>query len=224
MKVLFVEDEEQLAKGAIQYLRDMKMIVDWAATFSDASEKISINTYDYILLDLGLPDGDGMDLFPEIKEYQQDALVIILTARDEVNDKVRAFEKGADDYLPKPFSLLELKARMQAILRRKSGWNNDLISIGDFTLDINSASVSHKGTSIPLTKKEFNLLHFLIIHKNRVINRYQLAEHLWGDHIEDEYQSNFINVHIKNLRKKLGEADNIDWLETVRGVGYRINV
>jgi DNA-binding response OmpR family regulator len=224
MKVLFVEDEEQLAKGAIQYLRDMKMIVDWAATFSDASEKISINTYDYILLDLGLPDGDGMDLFPEIKEYQQDALVIILTARDEVNDKVRAFEKGADDYLPKPFSLLELKARMQAILRRKSGWNNDLISIGDFTLDINSASVSHKGTSIPLTKKEFNLLHFLIIHKNRVINRYQLAEHLWGDHIEDEYQSNFINVHIKNLRKKLGEVDNIDWLETVRGVGYRINV
>jgi len=224
MKVLFVEDEEQLAKGAIQYLQDMKMIVDWAATFSDASEKISINTYDYILLDLGLPDGNGMDLFPEIKKFQKDALVIILTARDEVNDKVLAFEKGADDYLPKPFSLLELKARMQAILRRKSGWNNDLITIGDFTLDLNSAAVSHNGTSISLTKKEFNLLHFLIIHKNRVINRYQLAEHLWGDHIEDEYQSNFINVHIKNLRKKLGEVDNIDWLETVRGVGYRVNV
>lgn len=223
MKVLFVEDEEQLAKGAIQYLQGMNMIVDWAATFADASEKISINTYDFILLDLGLPDGNGMDLFPEIKQYQENALIIILTARDEVNDKVMAFEKGADDYLPKPFSLLELKARMQAILRRKSGWINDLITIGEFTLDVNSAAVNHKGNPIGLTKKEFNLLHFLIIHKNRVINRYQLAEHLWGDHIEDEYQSNFINVHIKNIRKKLGDAANTDWLETVRGVGYRVN-
>lgn len=224
MKVLFVEDEEQLAKGAISYLQEIKMIVDWAATFSDASEKIAVNSYDFILLDLGLPDGDGMDLFPEIRENQKDALVIILTARDEVNDKVMALEQGADDYLPKPFSLLELKARMQAILRRKSGWSNDLMTIGEFTLDVNSAAVSHNGTTIPLTKKEFNLLHFLILHKNRVINRYQLAEHLWGDHIEDEYQSNFINVHIKNLRKKLGEVANIDWLETVRGVGYRVNV
>jgi len=224
MKVLFVEDEEQLAKGAISYLQEIKMIVDWAPTFSAASEKISVNSYDFILLDLGLPDGDGMDLFPEIKQYQKDALVIILTARDEVNDKVMALEKGADDYLPKPFSLLELKARMQAILRRKSGWNDDFISIGEFTLNLNSASVNHNGTTIPLTKKEFNLLHFLILHKNRVINRYQLAEHLWGDHIEDEYQSNFINVHIKNLRKKLGEVANTDWLETVRGIGYRVNV
>jgi len=224
MKVLLVEDEKQLAIGLISYLEEIKMIVDWAQTLNEASEKISVSTYDFIFLDLGLPDGDGMDLFPDIKEFQENALVIILTARDEVNDKVLAFEKGADDYLPKPFSLLELKARMQAILRRKSGWNNDLINFGEFTLDINSAAVSHNGKSVGLTKKEFKLLHFLIIHKNRVINRYQLAEHLWGDHIEDEYQSNFINVHIKNLRKKLGDSASTDWLETVRGVGYKVNV
>jgi DNA-binding response OmpR family regulator len=223
MRTLLIEDESQLAKEIISYLQENQMIVDWAANLEDASEQIAINPYDYILLDLGLPDGDGMDLLPEIAEFQENALVIILTARSEVSDKVLAFEKGADDYLPKPFSLLELKARMQAILRRKSGWKNDQLTIGDFTLDLNSATVSYNGTAINLTKKEFNLLHFLVIHKNRVINRFQLAEHLWGDHIEDDYQSNFINVHIKNLRKKLAEFAEVDWLETVRGVGYKVN-
>jgi DNA-binding response OmpR family regulator len=223
MRTLLIEDESQLAKEIISYLQENQMIVDWAANLEDASEQIAINPYDYILLDLGLPDGDGMDLLPEIAEFQENALVIILTARSEVSDKVLAFEKGADDYLPKPFSLLELKARMQAILRRKSGWKNDQLTIGDFTLDLNSATVSYNGTAINLTKKEFNLLHFLVIHKHRVINRFQLAEHLWGDHIEDDYQSNFINVHIKNLRKKLAEFAEVDWLETVRGVGYKVN-
>lgn len=222
MRVLIVEDEKPLAKEIVFYLKENEWICDWAANFLDASENIAVNPYDFILLDLGLPDGNGMDLLNEIHDHQKNAIVIILTARSEVSDKVEALQKGADDYLPKPFSLLELQARMQAILRRKSGWNNEQMSIGEFTLDIHNSVVIHKGQRVHLTKKEFGLLYFLLIHKNRVINRFQLAEHLWGDHIEDEYQSNFINVHIKNIRKKLGSFASVDWLETIRGIGYRI--
>lgn len=224
MRVLIVEDEKPLAKEIIFYLKKNEMVCDWAANFSAASENLAVNPYDFILLDLGLPDGNGMELLKEIQHGQKNALVIILTARSEVDDKVEALQKGADDYLPKPFSLLELKARMQAILRRKSGWINETMTVGAFSLDIHNAAITHQSQEIHLTKKEFSLLHFLLIHKNRVITRFQLAEHLWGDHIEDEYQSNFINVHIKNIRKKLGAHAPVDWLETVRGIGYRIQV
>lgn len=222
MRILLIEDEKQLAKEIKAFLRDEGYIVDHSERHADASENIAINTYDFILLDLGLPDGDGMGLLTEIQKAQPHAVTIILTARTEVNDRVLGLEKGADDYLAKPFSLLELKARMAAILRRKSGWNREEINIGSFKLDLGSRKVIFGESEINLTKKEFNVLHFLILHKNRVINRYQLSEHLWGDHIEDDYQSNFIDVHIKNIRKKLGEFGDVSWLETIRGIGYKI--
>jgi DNA-binding response OmpR family regulator len=222
MRVLLVEDEKKLADEIAGYLKKEGYVCDRSLTFSSASENIAVSAYDFILLDLGLPDGEGLDLIFEIKKNQENAIIIILTARSEISDRVEGLEKGADDYLPKPFSLLELKARMQAIVRRKSGWNKEEITIGSFMLDLGSKTVSYSGNPISLTKKEFNVLHFLVIHKNRVINRYQLAEHLWGDHIEDDYQSNFIDVHIKNIRKKLGEFAPVDWLETIRGIGYKI--
>lgn len=222
MRVLLVEDEKLLAKEVIGYLEEEQTVCDWEANYRGASEKIAVNQYDFILLDLGLPDGDGISLLDEIKTHQGQAITIILTARAEIKDRVLGLERGADDYLSKPFSLLELKARMQAILRRKSGWNKEEINIGDFVLDLNSRTVACKGEEINLTNKEFNVLHFLLIHPNRVINRFQLAEHIWGDHIEDDYQSNYIDVHIKNIRKKLGGHASVDWLETVRGVGYKI--
>ena len=222
MRILLIEDEKQLAKEVKAFLREEGYILDHAERLADASENIAVNTYDFILLDLGLPDGDGMNLLPEIRKSQPNVVTIILTARTEVNDRVSGLENGADDYLPKPFSLLELKARMTAILRRKSGWNREEINIGSFKLDLGSRKVIFGESEINLTKKEFNVLHFLLIHKNRVINRYQLSEHLWGDHIEDDYQSNFIDVHIKNIRKKLGEFGDVAWLETIRGIGYKI--
>lgn len=222
MRVLLVEDEKKLSEEIAGYLRSEDYVCDSSPTFASASENIAINPYDFVLLDLGLPDGEGLNLIDEIKKYQENAIIIILTARSEISDRVEGLEKGADDYLPKPFSLLELKARMQAIVRRKSGWNKEEIAIGGFDLDLGNKTVSYLGKPINLTKKEFNVLHFLLIHKNRVINRYQLAEHLWGDHIEDDYQSNFIDVHIKNIRKKLGEYASVDWLETIRGIGYKI--
>jgi DNA-binding response OmpR family regulator len=222
MRILLVEDERTLASEICAYLKSEGFVCDHSATLASASENIAVNSYDFILLDLGLPDGEGLNLLFEAKKAQKNVIIIILTARSEISDRVEGLEKGADDYLAKPFSLLELKARMQAIIRRKSGWLKEEINIGNFTLDLGNKTVSFSGNQINLTKKEFTVLHFLLIHKNRVINRFQLAEHLWGDTNEDDYQSNFIDVHIKNIRKKLGEYAAVDWLETIRGIGYKI--
>lgn len=224
MRVLIVEDEAPLSKEISHFLQEENMIADIASSLRNASEQIAINPYDFILLDLGLPDGDGMQLFEGIRRYQESPIVIILTARSETQDRIQGLEKGADDYLPKPFSLLELKARMQAILRRKSGWNSEIIEFGGFRMDIQGKTLYFKNKIINLTAKEYNLLHFMLLNKNRVLTRFQLAEHLWGDHVEDEYQSNFIDVHIKNIRKKMSQHEELTWLETVRGVGYKVQL
>jgi DNA-binding response OmpR family regulator len=139
-----------------------------------------------------------------------------------VEDKIKGLDLGADDYIAKPFSLAELSARMQAILRRKHGLKNNTMQVHDFIIDIQNRTVNANDTNINLTKKEFDLFHYLALHKNRVLTRMQLTEHIWGDVLEDDYESNYIDVHIKNLRKKLSAAAPIDWFETVRGIGYKI--
>lgn len=222
MRILLVEDERSLAKEIHDFLQSEHHVLDEVRTKKAASENLAVNSYDFVLLDLGLPDGDGLDLLQEVTRYQENASVIILTARTEVGDKLLGFESGADDYLSKPFSLLELKARMQAILRRKSGWKKDVIQLAGFEIHLNEPLISFKGQEVKLTKKEYILLQFMLINKNRVLNRFQLAEHLWGDHLDDDYQSNYIDVHVKNIRKKLGAFGPVDWLETVRGLGYKV--
>ena len=222
MRILLVEDERSLAKEIHDFLQSEHHVLDEVRTKKAASENLAVNSYDFVLLDLGLPDGDGLDLLKEVTRYQENASVIILTARTEVGDKLLGFESGADDYLSKPFSLLELKARMQAILRRKSGWKKDVIQLAGFEIHLNEPLISFEGQEIKLTKKEYILLQFMLINKNRVLNRFQLAEHLWGDHLDDDYQSNYIDVHVKNIRKKLGVFGPVDWLETVRGLGYKV--
>jgi DNA-binding response OmpR family regulator len=224
MRILLVEDEPALAKEIQEFLQSENHVVDLVSTKKAASENLAVNSYDFALVDLGLPDGDGLDLLQEVNRYQENASVIILTARTEVGDKLLGFESGADDYLSKPFSLLELKARMQAILRRKSGWKKDVVQLAGFEIHLNEPLVSFEGQEIKLTKKEYILLQFMLINKNRVLNRFQLAEHLWGDHLDDDYQSNYIDVHVKNIRKKLGSFGAVDWIETVRGLGYKIIV
>ena len=222
MRILLVEDERSLAKEIHDFLQSESHVLDEVSTKKAASENLAVNSYDFVLLDLGLPDGDGLDLLQEVTRYQENASVIILTARTEVGDKLLGFESGADDYLSKPFSLLELKARMQAILRRKSGWKKDVIQLAGFEIHLNEPLISFEGQEIKLTKKEYILLQFMLINKNRVLNRFQLAEHLWGDQLDDDYQSNYIDVHVKNIRKKLGSFGPVDWLETVRGRGYKL--
>ena len=223
MNVLIVEDERSLSHEMEIYLSRQNFNCYVAFNGKSASDKIHANSYDFILLDLGLPDMDGMELLKESKKAGIESAFIVLTARGEVEDKIAGLDLGADDYISKPFSLAELHSRMQAILRRKHGLKSNVIHIHDFEIDIQNRTVHCAGQSINLTKKEFDLLHYLALHKNRVLTRIQLTEHIWGDVLEDDYESNYIDVHVKNLRKKLSAHASTDWFETVRGVGYRVN-
>jgi DNA-binding response OmpR family regulator len=224
MHVLIIEDEINLAKELQHFLAKAHYHCDLALTGADASEKIAVNLYDFVLLDLGLPDYEGLDLLAEARQIGQEAAFIILTARGELDDRLKGLDLGADDYLAKPFSLLELHARMQAITRRKFGLKQTKLTIGDFEVDTSNYTIRHNQDNINLTKKELDILTYLLLHKNRVLTRLQLSEHIWGNILEDDYDSNYIDVHIKNIRKKLGAHADVGWLETVRGLGYKINV
>ncbi|MFI5161167.1 MAG: response regulator transcription factor [Sphingobacteriales bacterium] len=225
MNVLIVEDEKALTAELELFLTGNNYICETSFDGRTASEKIASNLYDFILIDLGLPDYDGLDLLKEAKRYNPEAACIILTARAEVNDRIKGLDLGADDYLPKPFSLLELQSRMQAIIRRKFGLKNSVVILGEFVIDLTNRTVTHEGAVVnSITKKEFDLVAYMLLHKNRTLTRSQLSEHIWGSVVNDDYDSNYIDAHIKNIRKKLNAYSSPDWLETVRGLGYRINI
>jgi DNA-binding response OmpR family regulator len=221
MRILIVEDEKSLASEIKQFLEKEEYNCDLAHTGNEASELIAVNPYDFVLLDIGLPDYNGLDLIKEAKEYQSEAYFIVITARGELEDKIKGFDLGADDYLPKPFSLLELLSRLQAITRRKFGQKMSIIEFGDFSLDTTKRSLHFKDQSVDLTKKEYKILSYLVLNKNRVLDRLQLTEHVWGVFFEDDYDSNYIDVHIKNIRKKLAKFDDTIRIKTVRGIGYK---
>jgi DNA-binding response OmpR family regulator len=223
MNLLIVEDEKSLATEIASYLKRENFLCDISNTGRDASEKISVNLYDFVLLDLGLPDYNGLDLIREARRNNIDVSFIIITARGSVDDKVKGLDLGADDYLAKPFSLVELHSRIMAVSRRKFHISKQEIPIGDFTLEIQSRKLLCKGQEVDLTKKEFDLLQYLVINKNKVLTRQQLYEHIWGNILDDQYDSNFIDVHVKNVRKKLARHSHVQWLETVRGIGYRVS-
>lgn len=222
MKVLLIEDEKTLAYEIEAFLKKAFYICDMAHNARKGLEMLGMNPYDFILLDLGLPDIDGLKVLQEAKKLNPEAAYIILTARGNIEDRILGLDLGADDYLPKPFSLLELQSRMQAISRRKFNLNTQEITLGEFALDLQKRIVSHSQNEVELTRKEFDLLSYLLLHKNRVLTRMQLSEHIWGSFADDDYDSNYIDVHIKNIRKKLGAFGPVEWLETVRGVGYKI--
>src|SRR5215469_810694 len=225
MNVLIIEDEKALADELEIFLSNSNYICETCFTGRAASEKIATNLYDFILIDLGLPDYDGLDLLKEAKKNNPEAICIILTARAEVYDRVKGLDLGADDYLPKPFSLLELQSRMQAITRRRFGLKQNLVELGGFLINLTDRTISYANSEIPaITKKEFDLIAYLILHKNRTLTRSQLGEHIWGSIINDDYDSNYIDAHIKNIRKKLNVYAPPDWLETVRGLGYKIKI
>ena len=221
MNVLIVEDEIQLANEVRDYLEKEGFSCEEAHTGRIASDKLFSNDYDLLLLDLGLPDYDGIDLLKESIANNSNTAVIILSARSALEDRIKGLNFGADDYLRKPFSLLELKSRILAVMRRKHGIRVNVININNLVLDLDKRTVTSNGTLINLTRKEYDILSFLILNKNRVVTRLQISEHIWGDIIEENYNSNYVDVHIKNLRKKLADYVEGDFLETVRGIGFQ---
>ena len=223
MNVLIVEDEKSLATEIAEFLKSENFLCDLAFSGMEASEKIAVNLYDFVLLDLGLPDYNGLDLINEARKNNSEASFIIITARGAVEDKVKGLDLGADDYLAKPFALTELLSRINAVARRKFNVINTDVDLDDFIMQVQSRKVFCKGNEVDLTKKEYDLLQYLVLNRGKVLTRHQLYEHIWGNILDDQYDSNFIDVHIKNLRKKLNAYAPTPWLETVRGVGYRIS-
>lgn len=221
MNILIIEDEKNLAAEMAEFLTKENYLCEIALTGQDASEKIAVNLYDFVLLDLGLPDYDGLDLLLEAQNLDEKPGIIIITARGALEDKVKGLDLGADDYLAKPFSLVELHARIQAVARRKFNISNPEIHAGEFKVNIQSRKIFYNDQDIELTKKEFDLLLYLIMNKNKTLTRIQLYEHIWGNLLDDQYDSNFIDVHIKNIRKKLSAHASVDWITTVRGIGYK---
>ena len=224
MKVLIIEDEKAMAKEMKVFLEKAFYLCDLAHTAGQGRQLMEENQYDFILLDLGLPDKDGLLVLGDTKKLCPTASYIILTARGDLEDRIKGLDLGADDYLAKPFSLLELQSRMQAISRRKSGNNDPVIELGEFNLDLNKRSVLFEDKDVELSRKEFDLLSYMLLHKNRPLTRFQLSEHIWGNFSDDDYDSNYIDVHIKNIRKKMSAHAPVDWLQTLRGIGYKIKI
>jgi len=223
MNVLIVEDYQELATEIADFLSNCGYLCKCVSNLSLAIEEIIVNEYDVMLLDLVLPDGDGFEVLKQIRKKQSKTAVIVITARGELNDKIDGLQLGADDYLTKPFALTELGARMFAVIRRTHGLISNEIYIHSFKIQLQDYRVTFGDELLNLTKKEFDIFQYLVLNKNRVITRLQLTEHIWGDILELNSDSNFIDVHVRNLRRKLEKFAKIDWFETVRNVGYRIN-
>ncbi|MBO9151628.1 response regulator transcription factor [Chitinophaga sp. GCM10012297] len=219
MKLLVIEDETDLAKSITGYLADYAC--ETAATYAEALEKVETYEYDCILLDIMLPGGDGIKILEAFKALNRQDGVIIISARNSLDDKVKGLKTGADDYLAKPFHLSELAARIHSVIRRKNFSNTDVIVQQELKVDLLSKKVTVHGYEIPLTKSEFDLLLYLMGNKNRVISKSALAEHLSGDIADMLDSHSFVYAHIKNLRKKLGEAGYGNYLKNVYGTGYR---
>lgn len=221
MKVLIIEDEPELAKDMISYLSDQKYLCELAVDFQEALDKIHFYTYDCILLDLMLPGGNGMKILDELKAQHKEDGVIIISAKNSLEDKILGLQLGADDYLAKPFHLPELAARIYSIIRRRNFGNSNVIEHNELKIDLLAKTVFVNEERVILTKKEFNMLVFFIGNKNKVISKSALAEHLSGDLADMLYNHDFIYAHIKNLKKKLQEAGAGNYLKTLYGNGYK---
>jgi DNA-binding response OmpR family regulator len=221
MKILIIEDERELAKSIVQYLRQESYVCEVAYTASDANEKVMLYDYDCILLDITLPDGNGLKILETLKKENKLDGVIIISAKNSIEDRVKGLNLGADDYLPKPFHLSELGARVSAIIRRKRFEGNNKISMHELTIDLLGKTTSVNGKVVDLTRKEYDLLLFLVSNKNRVVMKNAIAEHLSGDDAEVFDNFDFIYAHMKNMKKKLHEAGCADYIKTIYGLGYK---
>lgn len=222
MRILVVDDEKRLAEQIKQTLLEQRYLVEMAFDGEDALKKLIDTSFDLVVLDIMLPKLDGIFVLKELRAAGLNIPVLMLTARDSTVDKINGLDHGADDYLTKPFSTDELLARIRALFRRFGNQADPVIRAGGLRLNTVSREVSMNGEPVELTAREFSILEFLMYNKNRTVSRFSLAEHVWGDDFEPFSMSNFMDVHIKNLRRKLGDSGQGTVVRTVRGIGYVI--
>ena len=222
MKILIIEDEPSLREVMQRALEQERYIVETAATYAEADARIAAYSYDCILLDIMLPDGSGLRLLEHIKHLRRRDNVIIISARDSLDDKVDGLELGADDYLPKPFHTAELLARIRSVLRRGRSGGELTLTVGNVSLDVDKARVTVDGREVTLLKKEFDILLYLMQRPNHLVDKAVLAEAVWGDHADDADNFQFVYAQMKNLRRKMAEAGATAEIKSVYGFGYKL--
>lgn len=221
MKLLLIEDEEKLAFSLASYLKEEGYTCEVVLRFEDAIEKIELYEYDIALVDITLPDGNGLDIIRRLKSQKINTGIVVISAKNSLDDKVVGLDLGADDYITKPFHLTELNARIKSIIRRRKFKGDYLFNYNEISVDPNKMEVSVNNRMLTLTKKEYDLLIYFISNKNRVMTKEAIAEHLWGDNIDINDSFNFVYTHIKNLRKKIVKMGGSDYIKTVYGMGYK---
>jgi DNA-binding response OmpR family regulator len=223
MKVLIIEDNRELAENIQGFLLREGYVCEVCNTHSDAQHKLTTFEYDCIILDIMLPDGNGLNLLQFIKSAKIHSNILIISAKNSIDDKVTGLELGADDYLTKPFHLTELHARLKAIYRRKSLKGDSVVSFEEISVNTDTMEARVHDQLLELTKKEFHLLLYFLVNKNRVLTRQSIAEHLWGDYTDNLSNFDFVYQHVKNLRKKITAAHGKDYIGTVYGLGYKFD-
>lgn len=221
MNILLVEDEKSLGESIVSYLEKSGYHCEWVENFTQGSEKTWAYQYDCVVVDITLPDGNGLDLIDGLKKIKSKSGIVIISAKNAIEDRIRGLDIGADDYITKPFDLSELNARIKAIIRRRNFDAQNEIIFNEITVSPYDRTVSVNDQAISLTKKEFDLLVFFISNQNRVVTKESIAEHLWGDNMDMADSYDFIYSHLKNLRKKIQEKGGNDYVETVYGIGYK---
>jgi DNA-binding response OmpR family regulator len=224
MKILIVEDQYELANNMQTFLEQEGYVCEVANTHVGAEDKLLSFQYDCIVLDIMLPDGNGLKLLQQLKEDKNEASVLIISAKNSLDDKVSGLDLGADDYLTKPFHLPELNARLRAIYRRKNLGGDAVVAFNEIEVNTTTNQALVHGQMMDLTKKEFDLLLYFLTNKNRVLTKQAIAEHLWGDYTDNMANFDFVYQHVKNLRRKISQADGRDYINTEYGLGYRFNV
>jgi DNA-binding response OmpR family regulator len=223
MKILIIEDEQELLATMKNYLESEGFLCETAVSYFEAEDSLSAFNYDIIVLDLTLPGGNGLDLIKLIKDRNRQAGLLIVSAKNSLDDKIKGLDMGADDYISKPFHLAELNSRIKSLARRRHFNGTNEVSFNEIKINVDSNEVSVNGENIDLTKKEYQILLYFMVNRNKLITRESIAEHVWGNDISYADNFDFIYSQIKNLRKKIGQKYGRDYIHNMYGMGYKFS-
>ena len=222
MKLLIIEDENEINEIVVQFFKSEGHTIESAKTYKAALDKVCDFEYDCIILDLNLPDGDGLDIIRKLKKDKSECCIVVISARNSLEDKIEGLELGADDYLAKPFSMSELNARIKSVVRRAHFAGSKAVEFNELKLLPDSRQLFVNGSEVLLTPKEFDILCYFFMNKNRVLTRENVVEHLWGDTMGISADSfDFIYTHIRNIRKKIASAGGKDYIHSIYSIGYK---